>query len=186
MKLKRIKVNKYIEDVKSKIRQNRKLFLIVVIGIVGMLMILISELFESENSVREDTAVSDDQIVTGDTYKEKTEKELLSIISKIDGIGATDLLVTVDGTTEYIYAEELDTSHDENGDDQREGYNNKIVIIDENGVQRPLIKKIIEPKVTGVLVVCSSGDRYEIINKVQKAVSTALNIPASSVCVVKG
>lgn len=186
MKLKKQRVSEYIDQAKSKISKNKKLFLIVVIGVAGMLLILLSELFDTEDTVKEDTAASTEQIVTGNTYKEKIEKELLSVISKIDGIGTVDLLVTVDGTTEYIYAEELDTSHDESDDEQKEGYNNKIVIVDENGVQKPLIKKIIEPNVTGVLVVCTGGDRFETINKVQKAVSTALNIPASSVCVVKG
>lgn len=186
MRLKNKRISERINRIKEMINQNKRLFLIVVIGIAGMLIILLSELFESDDDNAPTLPSSQIQTVTGDTYKQKTEKELLKIISKIDGVGTADLLVTVDGTTEYIYAEELDTSNDKSDEEQREGYNNKIVLIDENGVQKPLIKKIIEPKVTGVLIVCSGGDRFEIIDKVQKAVSTALNIPASSVCVVKG
>lgn len=186
MKSKRIDIKSFILSRKEKFKNNKRLVIIVIIGVVGMLLILLSEKFQSDDSGASKTQAPEDYYSLSNGYKDKIQSELLSIIKKIDGVGDVDILVTVDGTTEYVYAEELDKQSDESDDKQSEGYNNKIVIIDENGSQKPLIKKIVEPKVTGVLVVCSGGDRYEIIEKVYKAVSAALNIPTSSVCVVKG
>ncbi len=186
MKLKKIDINAFISSKKEKIKKNKKLAIIVTIGVIGMILILLSEIFQSADDNTSKIDEVEEHYSLSSTYKDKIQSELLSIVKKIDGVGEVDILVTVDGTTEYVYAEELDTQSDESEDKQSEGYNNKIVIIDENGSQKPLIKKIVEPKVTGVLVVCSGGDRYEIIEKVYRAVSTALNISSSSVCVVKG
>ncbi len=186
MKLKKIDIKTFISSKKERFNKNKKLVIIVTIGVVGMILILLSEIFQSSDTNTSKTDKAEDYYSLSSTYKDKIQSELLSIVKKIDGVGEVDILVTVDGTTEYVYAEELDKQSDESDDKQSEGYNNKIVIIDENGSQKPLIKKIVEPKVTGVLVVCSGGDRFEIIEKVYRAVSTALNIPSSSVCVVKG
>ncbi|MCD8328596.1 MAG: hypothetical protein LUC25_05805 [Ruminococcus sp.] len=186
MKSKRIDLSAFISSQKEKFKKNKKLCVIVIVGVLGMILILLSELFDSSDKDVQSETVSDDYYSTSTAYKDKIQSELLSIIKKIDGVGEVDILVTVDGTTEYVYAEELDTQSNESDDSQSEDYNNKVVIIDEDGNQKPLIKKIVEPNVTGVLVVCSGGDRYEIIEKVYRAVSTALNIPTSSVCVVKG
>lgn len=185
--LKRNNLFSLIKEKKKQFLKNKKLFIMVLIGVSGMLLILLSELFSNDGeSVQKNTDSTAEVAGISSTYKDKIQEELLKVISKIDGVGDVDILLTVDGTTEYIYAEDLVTSSDKNDGSQSDDYSGKTVIIDDNGNEKPLIKKIVEPSVTGVLVVCSGGDRYEIIEKVSRAVSTALNIPRSSVCVVKG
>ena len=50
-------------------------------------------------------------------------------------------MVTIEGTTEYVYAEELDTDTDKDGEKTSEQYKNQIVMTEENGKKRRTCKK---------------------------------------------
>lgn len=158
--------------------------IIVFLGIAGMLLILISELIPDKPEVSGGTAQQND---TPDTeqYKQQLEDELGDILSKIDGIGETSIMITLDGTTEYVYAEELDKTTDSNDGKKRESYRSNIVITESGGDKKALVKKIIRPQVTGVLVACAGGDDVNVKEQVIGAVSAVLGIPAGRVYVDK-
>ena len=54
---------------------------------------------------------------------------------------------------------------------------------EDNGKKEALVKKTLEPKISGAVVVCEGGDNIQISEKVIRAVSTALGISSSKVCV---
>ena len=87
---------------------------------------------------------------------------------------------------EGMRPEDIDTETDENSDSKSDKYKNEVIIVDSDGEETALVKKIIEPKVKGVIIVCSGGGNIEIKEKVIKAVSSALNISTNSICVEKG
>lgn len=164
-----------------------KVLIIVIIGILGLLMILFSEFIPAGKTDKSNKiSKSNDDTSYSNSYKERTEKELKDIISKIDGVGQVSLMLTLDGTTEYVYAEDVDTETDENSDSKSDKYKNEVIIVDSDGEEKALIKKIIEPKVKGVVIVCTGGGRTEIKERVIKAVSSALNISTNNICVEKG
>ena len=158
--------------------------LIVFLGIAGMLLILISELVPNNKNDNTEQAVSNDDL-TSEQYKKQLENELEEILSKIEGVGSSSVMITLDGTTEYVYAEELDTTSDSNDNSKRESYRSNIVITESGGDKRALVKKIIRPQVTGVLVACPGGDDIGTKEKIISAVSAVLGIPAGRVYVVK-
>lgn len=45
-------------------------------------------------------------------------------------------MVTVEGTTEYVYAENLTKSADNNGDRTSDKYENQIVMVEADGKRR--------------------------------------------------
>ena len=107
-------------------------------------------------------------------YCEKLEKNLEEIISEIAGAGDVRVMITVEGSVENIYAEDIS--------DSGERSDRETVIV---GSKEALLKQIKNPEVKGVLVVCGGGDRAQIKEQVVNAVSTVLDIPASKVCVTK-
>ena len=136
--------------VKKRISQLDRKKLIVFVGLAGMLLILLSELMPKNDKNESKPEMQSEDIITDD-YKEGLENELADIISNIDGTGETKIMLTLDGTTEYVYAEEQDTSSDNNEGSKRESFKNKIVITESGGDRKALIKKIIRPQVTGCL-----------------------------------
>ncbi len=164
-----------------------KVLIIVIIGILGLLLIVLSEIFPSGKVEKgKDIANTMDNTSYSEGFKQRTEKELREIIGKIDGVGEVSLMITLDGTTEYVYAEDVDTETDEENDSKSNKYKNEVIIVDSDGGEKALIKKIVEPKVKGVVIVCSGGGKTEIKERVTKAVSSALNISTNNICVEKG
>ena len=69
-----------------------------------------------------------------------------------------------------------------NGASQTE---NGYVIIDKGSEKEALVKKINNPSISGVVIVCEGGDDPKVCEKLYKAVSTALNIPTSKIYVAE-
>lgn len=159
----------------------RKTGLIVAIGMIGILFIFLSELIPSgQSSPDAASSTSENDIYT---FKENTEKELEKMLSDIKGVGDVSVMISVSGTVEYVYAEEVNMTDDANGDNKTQRSENKIVIIEENGEKKALVKKMLLPSIGGVVVVCEGGGNTSVNERVIKAVSAALNVPTNKICV---
>ncbi len=177
------KVEEIKECINKKFPKQKKITLIVVVGILGILLIFLSELFDSGTKAKSSgKSIS----LNTDTYKQEIESELTGILSNISGVGKVKVMVTIEGTTENIYAEEYDTQKDQQDGKNSESCHNKYVVIDNGNEKEALLKKVIKPKINGVIVVCEGGDNLVVSEKIYKAVSTVLAISSTRVCVVKG
>lgn len=163
--------------------KDKRIKLIVILGIVGIILLFVSELIPQKKY--EQTEIISDDPVTEDTYayKNQIENELIKMLEQIKGVGSVSVMVTIEGTTEYVYAEELDTVTDKDGEQSREQYQNKIVMTDQNGEKQALVKQIIKPEICGVMIVCEGGGNVSVNERVIKAVATALDLPSSQICV---
>ncbi len=159
--------------------------IILAVGLIGIALIFLSELLPDSSSDRNEVEEISDDIVAEDSYqyKKQIEKELTEMLSQIRGVGSVSVMVTIEGTTEYVYAEELDTTTDNDGEQVSESYRNQIVMTEKDGEQQALVKQIIKPKISGVFIVCDGGANLSVNERVIKAVSTALNLPTGRICV---
>ncbi|MDO4944109.1 MAG: stage III sporulation protein AG [Ruminococcus sp.] len=164
--------------------KNKTKFLFI-IGIAGMLLILLSELIpdkETANQVNE----SQSAVTQGDEtelYKQQIQTELTELLTKIQGVGDCKVMVTVEGTTEYVYAENISRYNDTDNERVSDKYENNIVFTEKDGEKQALVKKIIKPQINGVVVVCEGGGNVQVSERVIKAVSTALNLSSGKICV---
>ena len=114
-----MKFNINKEKLKNMFGGDKKTKLILAAGIIGILLIMLSEFIpnsdKSNDNVKqsEETGISSDDT---DEYKNQIESELTEILSKINGVGECEVMVTVEGTTEYVYAENLSEYNDSDGD----------------------------------------------------------------------
>ncbi|WP_124099119.1 stage III sporulation protein AG [Ruminococcus sp. Marseille-P6503] len=164
---------------------DRRTKIILAAGLIGIALIFISEIVPGSPAAESEAEEISDDIVTEDSYqyKRQIESELIEMLSQIKGVGSVSAMVTIEGTTEYVYAEELDTATDKDGEQLSERYQNQIVMTEKDGEKKALVKQIIKPKIGGVVIVCDGGSNTSVNERVIKAVSTALNLPASKICV---
>ncbi len=173
------------EDILKKLSEPKyKIRLAVVIGIVGVILIMLSELMpeKSADSVASETA----ETSSGDEselYKLKVQRELEKLLEQIEGVGDCEVMVTVEGTTEYVYAENVSRSADNDSGRQSNKLDTAIAYSEQNGQKQALVKKVIKPKINGVVIVCSGGGDIKVNERVLKAVSTALDISSGRICV---
>lgn len=176
--------------IKSKLnnffKSDKNLKIFVAIGLAGIILIFISSLSEGESGTSEPRSSANVNSISNkysDDYQKQLEKQLTSILENISGVGEVKVLITIDGTTEYIYAEENTFNNDSSEDKTSENYENHVVIIENNGNKEALVKKIVKPQVSGVIVACKGGGNANVKEQVYTAVSTVLNIPVNRICV---
>ena len=175
-----------------KILHEHHIKIIVIIGALGILLVLMSNVF-SKSSQKNNNINS--KIVNSEEKRAQLEQNLEKIISSIHGAGKAKILITFENNSEIIYATEekinkLASEDKSNGEITRKKETDDcerkfMTIKDSNGAEKAVVLTEIEPKVKGVLVICSGGDDVLVKKRIIEAVTTVLNINSTHVCVTK-
>lgn len=159
--------------------KNKKLIWIVLAGCIGILMISVSELTANDNS--EYTERKDQYAFLSEEQTLMLETKLEEKISEISGAGKTSVMITADSSKEYFYAE----NHSENSEETEKSFEREFVVIEGENGDEPIVLKIKESKIRGVLVICEGGDNPVIKEKIIEAVCALLDVSSNSVSVAK-
>jgi len=175
-------------------KSDKNIKVIVVIGLIAVIIILFSELLGgNDNKITDNkkSAYSEDS----NEYVEYMEDKIHKIVSSIENVGNVEIMVTLKSSKENVYVQEertnndsIETSSDSSGSklQNKDTYEEKVVIVDKDGKRDALIKTTLEPTIKGVVVVCNNGDNSIIQQNISKAVTTALDISSARVSIIAG
>lgn len=160
--------------------------LLLIAGAVGIALLALSELLPR-------SAETETTALTAEAFVQQTEERLQAIVSRIDGAGACEVLVTLENGVEYVYATEQRISSDrkEDTDDgasrltQSDGSESAAIVVETDKGREGLLVTEIQPTIRGVVIVCEGGDRDEVRQRIVEAVTVAMNLSAKRVCVTK-
>lgn len=172
--------NGVLKEKIESIQKNPKTIKIALI--VGILIIAFIYLFDAFTP--KSTAKTDDQTYfQAEEYKTALEKQLTSNLQNISGVGKVKVMITLESNREVIYEnqKEYDKTSGESGEKYSEKKN--TVIVDNGNSDNGLIKRINEPEIRGVLVICDGGGNATIKAKVSEAVEKLFKISSARVCV---
>ena len=136
---------------------------VIVIIALGIFLLL----FPSGSSTPKETTVATQP-------KMDLQQELSQILSKIQGVGDVQVLLTVAEGERFVY------QTDESG-----ASIDTVIISDENRVESGLICQVIPPTYRGAIVVCQGADRPEVQLRVVEAVSKVTGLGADRIVVLK-
>lgn len=153
--------------------------IIIAIGLIGIVLIAMSDLFSSGESGG-DTAKKAESVDCTE-YAQSLEGRLTDVISSIDGVGECKVMITLENSKESVYATDGETKTGENDASNKEEY----VIYDSENGETPVLIKEYYPKIQGVTVVCSGGDNIVIKETVINTVTSLFGISANRVSVSK-
>ncbi|MGI6403948.1 MAG: hypothetical protein ACOX0K_07035 [Oscillospiraceae bacterium] len=172
-----------------------RLKIIVLLGLIGMLMILISQFVSRGNTAPQKPPDEATASFTSEQYVAALEDKLQKLVSDIDKVGRAQVMITLESGVEYVYAQEEKRNTDttrEPGEDaailvnQKENVEQKYILVEtEYGKREALVLTQRQPKVQGVVVVCEGADDIRVQEKLISVITTALGIPSTRVCVVK-
>ena len=152
----------------------------LVIGVALIVLIFLSTLFPEEKS--EPPAQEDYSAV-----EQQLEKRLEALLSEIDGVTAPTVMLTLDSTTERVYARDSrsgESSAENEGSSSGSTDSESTVVLVGNGSEKSALEQsTILPKVRGVAVVCGGAQSPEIKEKVVNTVAGVLCISSSRVYV---
>jgi len=157
----------------GKIKKDKKSMLIVILGLIGMVLVFLSEAVpESETVDKEKNSVY--------SYESRDErKELEQLIGKIKGAGKVSVMLKYEGTAENIYANNL--TEQSNGEEKRR--EEEHIILDKGDMEDGLLLKSVFPRVTGVAVVCEGGGSSSVKNEITQLIKALYNISSSNISI---
>ena len=131
---------------------------------------------EEKNSYKILADVSNSNTSSNNLVSEEynLKEELKDILSKIEGIGAVDILITYSETSSFtpIYNETHSNSTTKEIDDaggkrtiESTNINKEVVLEESNGKSMPITEKVVMPKVEGVIVAAEGGRKCKYQNK---------------------
>ena len=169
------------ERLKKIFSKGRYIKFIVIAGICGIVMIFASGFSEKPDKTVAETESGYDT----DLYIQKNEERLRNILENIDGVGKAEIMLTVSCTEEYVYAEEIKSDVSQDGDRKTVQNENQYVFSGNSSDKKALVKKVVSPEISGVVIVCEGGDRSRVAESIYQAVSTAFDIPSSRIYVAR-
>lgn len=156
---------------------------LMILGIAGILLIFLSSLFSSEPN---QTVKTENNQIDTEEYRLNLESEIAQLVSEITGSRKVSVTVTLDSSVKYSYADTREeTSSDKTQNDSKtseseikSGY---ITVKTSSGGEEALLITAQMPEIRGVAVVCEGGDSEILREKIENAVTAALNITSKRV-----
>lgn len=125
---------------------------------------------------------------------DSTEDKLAAILSRMQGVGRVDVMITYVSGKENIPA--YDTKKNESSTDEKDSgggtrsisqdeYDSTVVYEDrQNGGKSPVILKELQPVVKGVVVVADGAGSAEVKERICSAVEVLMDIPINKIQVI--
>ncbi len=109
------------------------------------------------------------------------QQELQDILSRIDGAGKVEVLLTYASGAVTVYQEDTDITE---GDTTTSRYQT-VVIRGSDGSETGLIQQIIPAKYLGAVILCQGADKPKVKLAIVEAVSRATGLGADQISVLK-
>ncbi len=166
----------------KKLPENRKRIVLIGVGIVCLLILLV---FESGDSDK--TEVTSGQAATlPDEYVERTEKQLKTILSQVEGAGEVNVMITLESCFENVYARDYATATESRTDSSDSDITEELVVVKGSDGEEGVVIKVYEPVVKGVAVVCEGADNINVKSAITETVCALFDISSAKVSVTKG
>lgn len=154
---------------------------VLLVILAGMVLLLLPPLW-GENETTEGAASQSEGTDTA-FFTEELETRLEEILSQIQGVGETQVVLTLKSGPQDILAQDVDTSIDERG---TQSELSSLVLSQGSGREETVVIQQLSPQYQGALVVCSGGDDPEIRLRLVEAVSALTGLGADKISVCKG
>ncbi len=179
-------MNEVIKKITEKIKTPK---LLVILGVAGMLLILISSFFSGGKKQKEEVKIN--ETISAEDYRIELEESVCEIVKSITGSSNVKVIITLESGIKYAYAdinEKVSNDKTEGeaisiGSETKQTY---ITVKTADGGEEALLVTTEMPEVRGVAIVCEGGDDGIISEKIENAVTAALNITSKRVYVAGG
>lgn len=155
---------------------------ILIVILSGILLVLIScgDLFEKKDAEQEKGSVQTESEPGDDlqSYRKMMEEQVRSILEKVDGVGAVDVMITLRASKEKVTLKD-NTVNAERREEET------VLIQDENDNTSPYVVREVEPQIEGILIVCAGGDRASVQREIIAGISALFSVESHKIKVMK-
>ena len=165
-----MEIEKWTEKIPRLFKKYRYPIVVVLIGLVIL-------------TIPRKRDVEPDQVTpTNEIQQNDITQQLTAILSKIDGVGKVEVMLTIQtGETTYYQRDE-----DINGGNETSSVRQETVILtDSQRNQYPLVTQVLPPKYQGAIIVCQGADQPTVKWAIVEAVSKATGLGADQISILK-
>lgn len=157
--------------------------LIVLLGLAGMALILLSGLLphKTEQTPAAEAPPAEMTVTAPEAYRAELEARLTALLSRMEGVGAVTVMITLGGSAEQVYAEEVKASRSETAAQTESA----PVLTRTGGSETALLTETKYPPVQGAAILCTGGDHAAVKERVTNAAAAVLGIPSAQIYVGK-
>ena len=163
-------------ELKGKLLElGRKYRYAILIVLIGMGLMLLPGTSKSEQAKEEKVPES--------TYVQQPDisERLAQILSKVQGAGKVEIMLTVAQGEKYIYQRDETISSGDSGTSKWD----TVIITDEDRAQQAIIQQVNPPVYQGALIVCQGAENASVRLAIVDAVSKMTGLGADKISVVK-
>ena len=160
----------------------------LICGLAGLLLLVIAAPVKQKEQKKT-------QEQTDDQIRQSYEKQLESVLSQVEGVGAVQVAVAMESTGKKQVEKDSpeDTSTSSEKEDSGTQRSSQTVTTGEttvyedtgDGGQTPYISSSTYPEIRGVIVVAQGGGNPVIVQQIQEAVIALFHVEAHEIKVLK-
>ncbi len=186
---------KNIRDFVQKIGLPR-LVLFVLAGVVLLVLSLPSGSGETESQTGDGSgsAAHQDVLQAMETYVKEQEKETEEILSRVEGIGAVEVMVTLAASEEKIPLQDQDVTDDNTSEQNQTGsgrtqssYQSRKenVLVSGSEGEGPYVVQVNSPTIEGIVVVAEGAGSGRVKKEIIEAIQALFPIASHKIKVMK-
>ena len=178
------KISGVINSISEKTSLSKKLLAVILLFVLGTLTLVLSETGERIRTDTEDITVG--TTAYENDYISSLEERITSIISSIDGAGATQVMITLESGSEQVFLHNNDYGEDVDSDGSGNvEIKDEYIIVDSGNGENGIVVRIEEPKIRGVAVVCEGAGNASVKAEIIATVTALLDVSSARVSVAK-
>lgn len=151
----------------------------VIFAVILMLGIIL--MTKSPENVEKNIDQSPSMIFSETEYEAQLESRLKSLIEEIDGVGEVSVMITLEGSARYSYAQDLNENIGADGDVKKE--TSVVLSAKSSSIKEAVVSGYTLPKIKGAAVVCENSLNAVLLEKVIGTVSASLGISTDKIYV---
>ena len=186
-----LKIPPKVKELTTKLFTKEKLPLILLFGVLIALISI--PIKKNDEKTNEDTGVYTNHNEE-DSYVEQLEKRLKNILENTDGVGKTEVMITVKNNGKDILYTQTDSRNSKTTENSSNGgsltleeceESESVLYTEEDGSKRPYVQQEEMPEIQGVVIIAQGAGTAKVTTEITEAASTLLGIPINKIKVLK-
>lgn len=153
---------------------------LIILLVAGILLLLLSCGDFMKKGEESSVAVSQEEKTeeTGESYRQAMERQVVELLSKVEGVGKTEVMITLSAGKEKVTLKDNETAE---GKSQEE----TVLVEDSERNSSPYVLQEKEPVPEGILVVCEGGGNPAVSREIISAIQVLFHVEAHKIKVMK-
>ena len=169
--------------------------LVVFVVILIVTIVIVNLILNGTDEKNKDNGKDDVKVLASTTIVEQEKEDSLeiklkNILSKIDGVGNVDVLLTYSESNKVLAMYNEDSTENDTEENDTQGGNRKIsqtstkkevIYQEKNGEKVPVTQSVINPKMEGALIIATGANNMQIKTNIVQAVEAATGLPTHKI-----